>query len=684
MVSKLSQLQTELLAALLESGLSKEALIQALGEPGPYLLAADGPRDKGESCGGGRGELAELPNGLGEARGSEDETDDDGEDFTPPILKELENLSPEEAAHQKAVVETLLQEDPWRVAKMVKSYLQQHNIPQREVVDTTGLNQSHLSQHLNKGTPMKTQKRAALYTWYVRKQREVAQQFTHAGQGGLIEEPTGDELPTKKGRRNRFKWGPASQQILFQAYERQKNPSKEEREALVEECNRAECIQRGVSPSQAQGLGSNLVTEVRVYNWFANRRKEEAFRHKLAMDTYSGPPPGPGPGPALPAHSSPGLPPPALSPSKVHGVRYGQPATSEGVEAPSSSGGPLVTVSAPLHQVSPTGLEPSHSLLSTEAKLVSVPTPRRWGRPVQPHLLPSLGWEILGWSPGTLWGPTQTQLGFPSKVSATGGPLPPVSTLTALHSLEQTSPGLNQQPQNLIMASLPGVMAIGPGEPASLGPTFTNTGASTLVIGLASTQAQSVPVINSMGSSLTTLQPVQFSQPLHPSYQQPLMPPMQSHVAQSPFMATMAQLQSPHALYSHKPEVAQYTHTGLLPQTMLITDTTNLSALASLTPTKQEAALFPQVFTSDTEASSESGLHTPASQTTTIHIPSQDPAGIQHLQPAHRLSASPTVSSSSLVLYQSPDSSHGHGHLLPANHSVIETFISTQMASSTQ
>lgn len=111
MVSKLSQLQTELLAALLESGLSKEALIQALGEPGPYLLAGDGPLDKGESCGSGsgRGELAELPNGLGETRGSEDETDDDGDDFTPPILKELESLSPEEAAHQKAVVETLLQ-----------------------------------------------------------------------------------------------------------------------------------------------------------------------------------------------------------------------------------------------------------------------------------------------------------------------------------------------------------------------------------------------------------------------------------------------------------------------------------------------------------------------------------------------------------------------------------------------
>lgn len=72
-------------------------------------------------------------------------------------------------------VSDLFRVDPWRAARMIKSYMQQHNIPQREVVDVTGLNQSHLSQHLNKGTPMKTQKRAALYTWYVRKQREILQ-----------------------------------------------------------------------------------------------------------------------------------------------------------------------------------------------------------------------------------------------------------------------------------------------------------------------------------------------------------------------------------------------------------------------------------------------------------------------------------------------------------------------------
>ena len=63
--------------------------------------------------------------------------------------------------------------DPWQAAKLIKMYMQQHNIPQREVVESTGLNQSHLSQHLNKGTPMKTNKRAALYAWFENKRKEV-------------------------------------------------------------------------------------------------------------------------------------------------------------------------------------------------------------------------------------------------------------------------------------------------------------------------------------------------------------------------------------------------------------------------------------------------------------------------------------------------------------------------------
>nr|XP_013804493.1 PREDICTED: hepatocyte nuclear factor 1-beta [Apteryx mantelli mantelli] len=223
MVSQLSALQQELLGALLSSGATKEGLIRALDDMVPTTSFGVKLESLPLSPGGGAPPDAKpvfhpLANGHGKGKLSGDEGSEDGDDFdTPQILRELQALNTEEAVEQRAEVDRMISEDPWRAAKMIKGYMQQHNIPQRE---------SHLSQHLNKGTPMKTQKRAALYTWYVRKQREILRR-------------------------------------------------------------KAECLQRGVSPSKAHGLGSNLVTEVRVYNWFANRRKEEAFRQKLAMDAYS-------------------------------------------------------------------------------------------------------------------------------------------------------------------------------------------------------------------------------------------------------------------------------------------------------------------------------------------------------------------------------------------------------------
>ncbi|XP_078681288.1 uncharacterized protein LOC144916143 isoform X3 [Branchiostoma floridae x Branchiostoma belcheri] len=291
MVPDLSPLQKELLQALLNSGLTKEALIQ-------WLQSTQVDREKESLDQEEVLRVSKLEVDVEEddeaiEEGSRNHQSDRGPTGRSRTGSEKEN---ERAFHAKfshlrsngqpgSLVEHLLREDPWKAAKIIKSYMQQHNIPQREVVDATGLNQSHLSQHLNKGTPMKNQKRALLYSWFDRKQREVQQQF--AGTTGLDLDDGYDYGPdSKRARRNRFKWGPASQRILYDAYQRQRNPSKEEREALVEECNRAECLQRGVSPSQASGLGSNLVTEVRVYNWFANRRKEEAFRHKLAMDAY--------------------------------------------------------------------------------------------------------------------------------------------------------------------------------------------------------------------------------------------------------------------------------------------------------------------------------------------------------------------------------------------------------------
>ncbi|XP_072244513.1 hepatocyte nuclear factor 1-alpha [Leuresthes tenuis] len=548
--SHLTALQEQLIWALLESGLSRDILVQAIGELEQSRAGASGDRrDRGDGESSEEGEM----------------------DFPPPIFRELEKLSPNEASKLRAEVDQLLQEDPWHVAKMVKSYMQQHNLPQREVVESTGLNQSHLSQHLNKGTPMKNQKRAALYSWYVKKRCEISQQFTNAKHGLTPVEEQGEEA--KKGRRNRFKWGPASLQILFQAYERQKNPSKEEREGLVEECNRAECLQRGVSPSQLAGLGSNLVTEVRVYNWFANRRKEEAFRHKLALDT-------PFTNQTTSSSNTP------LPPSPEHGVKYSHQISCDPVSSARSSGGErggrLV--------VSPVHLEPSHTLLeSHNPKLVS-----------------------------------------------SNCPLPPVSTLTSLHSLS-ASPASSQ---SLIMASVPGVMSLG--EPS-------------LLIGLTSAQPQTVPVINNMGGGFTALQPLSFQQQLHASHHQPLSQQLQSHMAASPFMATMAQL--PCHMYN-KSDSPQYHSSSLLSQAMVITDSSSLGTLTSL-------AAVRQILTTDPEEQTD-----PPLQEDSLHLQPHTPA---------------TASSESLELYPSSQTTERHqSHLLSPSPTDISSYMPSQMVSTAQ
>ncbi|NXG81273.1 HNF1B factor, partial [Baryphthengus martii] len=535
MVSQLSALQRELLGALLSSGATKEGLIRALEDMVPAAgfgvkleslpLSPGGPPD-------GKAAFPPLANGHGKGKLSGDEGSEDGDDFdTPQILRELQALNTEEAVEQRAEVDRMISEDPWRAAKMIKGYMQQHNIPQREVVDVTGLNQSHLSQHLNKGTPMKTQKRAALYTWYVRKQREILRQFnqTVQGCGNMTDKSSQDQLlflfpefnqqnqgaaqlddtcsetPSKKMRRNRFKWGPASQQILYQAYDRQKNPSKEEREALVEECNRAECLQRGVSPSKAHGLGSNLVTEVRVYNWggspFAGTISEGGWHGRGALAEA----------PVGDANAC----------RCFAGVRYSQAASGEAASSGAIShhgtGAMVTTSQAVLQQVSPAGLDPGHGLLSPDGKMISV----------------------------------------------SGGGLPPVSTLTNIHSLSHHNP---QQSQNLIMTPLSGVMAIAQS--------------------LNTSQAQSVPVINSVAGSLAALQPVQFSQQLHSPHQQPLMQQSPSHMTQQPFMATVTQLQNSH-MYAHKQEPPQYSHTSRFPSAMVVTDTSSISTLTNMSSSKQ-------------------------------------------------------------------------------------------------
>lgn len=125
MVSKLTSLQHELLSALLDSGVTRDVLIQALDDMDPNpagfgvklenlpLSPAPQPASKmsGASDAGAdvKPVFHTLTNGHGKGKLSGDEGSEDGDDFdTPPILKELQSLNTEEAAEQRAEVERML------------------------------------------------------------------------------------------------------------------------------------------------------------------------------------------------------------------------------------------------------------------------------------------------------------------------------------------------------------------------------------------------------------------------------------------------------------------------------------------------------------------------------------------------------------------------------------------------
>uniref|UniRef100_UPI001CD84913 hepatocyte nuclear factor 1-beta-A-like n=1 Tax=Solea senegalensis TaxID=28829 RepID=UPI001CD84913 len=180
-------------------------------------------------------------------------------------------------------------------------------------------------------------------------------------------------------------------------------------------------------------------------------------------------------------------------------VRYSQGEVSSSAAISHHTGNSMATSQSVLQQVSPGGLDHGHSLLSPDAKMIS----------------------------------------------GSGGGLPPVSTLTNIHSSHHG----HQQTQNLIMP-LSGVMAIAQS--------------------LNTSQSQSVPVINSVAGSLAALQPVQFSQQLHSPHQQSLMQQSPSHSH----------------MYPHKQEPPQYSHPSRFSSAMVVTDANSISTLSSMSSSK--------------------------------------------------------------------------------------------------
>lgn len=119
MVSKLTSLQQELLSALLDSGVTKDVLLQALEDldpsPSGYGVKLDSLQmsPSGSKLNGSDTDskpvFLTLTNGHSKEKLSGDEGSEDGDDYdTPAILKELQSQNTEEAAEQRAEIERML------------------------------------------------------------------------------------------------------------------------------------------------------------------------------------------------------------------------------------------------------------------------------------------------------------------------------------------------------------------------------------------------------------------------------------------------------------------------------------------------------------------------------------------------------------------------------------------------
>ena len=229
--------QCETVKALLkEKGITKDILMRILNE-----------NDNQEQ---------DLITSSGQCQLDSDENMNGGNDSQ--LQKEDDEL-PGELANE------LLKQEPLTVARIIKSYMTQNNVLQRELVEATNLNQSHLSQHFNRGTPMKISKRVKLYNWFERHQIRNRQ------------EPSAPStIQSAKRRRPRWKWSNIAIQILTEAYKKNRFPTREQRLELARICNEAEQVIAEDRPWNIPDGEWERINETRIYTWFTNKRKLES------------------------------------------------------------------------------------------------------------------------------------------------------------------------------------------------------------------------------------------------------------------------------------------------------------------------------------------------------------------------------------------------------------------------
>nr|XP_002121071.1 homeobox-containing protein 1 isoform X2 [Ciona intestinalis] len=192
-------------------------------------------------------------------------------------------------------LEDLFRRDQASVKEDIRKFISERHISQSAIAKATrnAISQSYISQWLAQPQDISGQKKKAMYTWYIVERRKPPGLtngmssvppvvFRH----NEIENDCISPMMMKSKRGARFTWPKECLSILENYYNANSYPDECKREEIAHACN---------AIIQSQKPGSMLteldkVTTVKVYNWFANRRKDDKRRrhieHVEAMDQH--------------------------------------------------------------------------------------------------------------------------------------------------------------------------------------------------------------------------------------------------------------------------------------------------------------------------------------------------------------------------------------------------------------
>ncbi|XP_028970390.1 homeobox-containing protein 1 isoform X2 [Esox lucius] len=183
-------------------------------------------------------------------------------------------------------VEELMRRDSSIVKEEIKSFLGNRRISQAVVAQVTGISQSRISHWLlQHGSDLSEQKKRAFYRWYQLEKTSPGATLNMRPAPMALEEMEWRQTPppisTAPGsfrlrRGSRFTWRKECLAVMESYFNDNQYPDEAKREEIANACNAV--IQKpGKKLSDLE-----RVTSLKVYNWFANRRKEIKRRANIA------------------------------------------------------------------------------------------------------------------------------------------------------------------------------------------------------------------------------------------------------------------------------------------------------------------------------------------------------------------------------------------------------------------